>query len=284
MIELLNHGVAAFPAYGSPEKPGRVQQLELLCIEKLSRLVSQHWSDELCNVLRSGLLDDQLLPKTLPVAYMAWEIRESSPERSAELACLILNQHERHVREALDGDHRFFYNSGDWSAQDWIFGLGVALALSGEDADPLTWALDRCSALPLSVWDAGDDPKRFRKADEAVGLYFSVAIRAVDILHSNGYSIDVGLAVALAEKLWGHRSFVERCAYSLPEDWYAAEYSARAAVALCKPTESWLLVHVSNPVVSPRILWALVDERLSRTGQPVGNATPQENTIRSRLL
>ena len=284
MIELLNYSVAAFPAYGSPEKPGRVEQLEQLCVQKLSRLVCQHWSDELSQVLRARLLADPLLPKTLPVAYIAWEIRESGPERSAELACMILDEHERHVREALNGNHRFFYNSGNWSAQDWIFGLGIALALSGTDLDPLRWSLDRCGALPLSVWDADDDPKRFRKADEAVGLYCSVALRAVDILYSNGYSTDVGLAIALAEKLWDHRSFVERCAYSLPSDWDAAEYAARAAVALGKPTASWLLAQVSNPVVSPRILWVLVDESRSWTGHTTGHPALPEKTIRSRLL
>lgn len=284
MIELLNHGAAAFPAYGSPEKPGRVVQLELLCIERLSRLVCQHWSDDLSHALRVGLLNDPLLPKTLPVAYIAWEIRESWPERSAELAHMILDEHERHVREALDGDRRFFYNSGSWSDQDWIFGLGIALTLSRADVDPLKWALDRCSALPLNAWDADDDRQRFRKADDAVGIYFSVAHRAVDILYSNGYSVDPGLAKALAEKLWDHRHFVESCAYSLPNDWYAAEYAARAAVALNKPNVPWLVAQVSNPVVSPRILWALVDESLSRTGQLTGNATLQENTVRSRLL
>ena len=284
MIELLNYSVAAFPAYGSPEKPGRVGQLEQLCLQKLSYLVCQHWSDELSRVIRVGLLTDPLLPKTLPAAYIAWEIRESWPERSAEIAHMILDEHERHVRETLDGDRRFFYNSGSWSAQDWIFGLGIALTLSRADVDPLKWALDRCSVLPLNAWDANDDPKRFRKADEAAGIYFSVALRAVDILYSNGYSVDPGLAKALAEKLWDHRSFVEKCAYSLPTDWYAAEYAARAAVGLSKPTVTWLVAQVSNPVVSPRILWALVDERLSRTGHLVGNAALQENAIRSRLF
>ena len=284
MIELLNYSVAAFPAYGSPEKPGRVGQLEQLCLRELSYLVCQHWSDELSRVLLAGLLADPFVPQTLPVAQIAWEIRDSWPERSAEIAHMILNEHERELSEALDGDRRFFYNSGNWNARDWIFGLGIALALSGADVDPLRWTLDRCSALPLSVWDADDDPKRFRKADEAVGLYFSVALRAVDILYSNGYSIDVGSAKALAEKLWDHRSFIERCAYSLPADWDTAEYSARVAVALGKPAESWLLAQVNNPVVPPRILWALVDESLSRTGQLVGNATLQENTMRSKLL
>lgn len=284
MIELLNHGAAAFPAYGSPEKPGRVEQLELLCFEKLSRLVCQNWSEELSRVLRIGLLNDPLLPKTLTVAYIAWEIRESWPERSAEIAHMILDEHERHVRETLDRDRRFFYNSGSWSDQDWIFGLGIALTLSRTDVDPLKWALDRCSALPLKAWDADDDPKRFRKADDAVGIYFSVALRAVDIMYSNGYSVDPGLAKALAEKLWDHRRFVERCAYSLPADWYAAECAARAAVALSKPSVPWLVAQVNNPVVSPRILWALADESLSRTGQLTGNAMLQEKTIRSRLL
>ena len=284
MIELLNYSVAAFPAYGSPEKPERVEQLEQLCVQKLSRLVCQHWSDELSQVLRARLLADPLLPKTIPLAQIAWETRESWPERSAEIAHMILDEHEQHLWEALDGDRRFFYNSGNWDARDWIFGLGIALTLSAADLDPLKWALERCGALPLSVWDADDDPKRFRKADEAVGLYFSVAIHAVDILYSNGYSIDVRFAIALAEKLWDHRSFVERCAYSLPSDWDAAEYAARAAVAFGKPTASWLLAQVSNPVVSPRILWALVDENRSRTGQTTGNSTLQAKTIRSRFL
>ena len=272
MIELLDYSVAAFPNYGSTEKPKRVEQLDLLCIERLSRLVYQHWSDELSHALRVGLLTDPLLPKTLPAAYIAWETRESWPERSAELAHMILDEHERHVSEALYGDRRFFYNSGNWNARDWILGLGVALSLSGADVDPLRWALHRCSALPLNAWDADDDRKRFRKADEAAGLYFSVALHAVDIMYSNGFSIDTGLAMALAEKLWDHRSFVERCTFSLPTDWDTAEYAARAAVALSKPTATWLVAQVRNPVVSPRILWALVDERLSRTGHLVGNA------------
>ena len=284
MIELLNYSVAAFPTYGSPEKPGRVQQLEQLCLQKLSYLVCQHWSDELSRILRAGLLADPFVPQTLPVAQIAWEIRESWPERSAEIAHMILNEHGRQLSEALDGNRQFFYNSGNWSARDWMFGLGIALSLSGADVDPLRWTLNRCSTLPLSIWDADDDPKRFRKADEAAGIYFSVALHAVDILYSNGYSIDVRLAIALAEKLWDHRSFVERCAYSLPADWDTAEYAARAAVALSKPTETWLLAQVSNPVVSPRILWALIDEGRSRAGQTAGNAMLQKKTTRSRLL
>ena len=266
IVDLLSYSVAALPAYGSTEKPQRVEELEQLCIQQLVSLVRHHWSSDLSRELRAGLRPDPLVPRTLPLAQVAWEVRETCPAYASEIARMILDEHEARIAEALDGDRRLSYLWDNWRDHDSILGLAIALIIVGRAPDPLTWVLDRCSTLPLSGWDAEENADHFRTADEAAGIYFVVAFYAVQIVNDLGDTTDPALVRALAERLWDHRHFVGQNTFRLPKDSVAAEFAARVVMALGKPNESWVMEQVSNPAMSPRILWALIEAARSQTG------------------
>ena len=284
IVQLLSYGVAALPAYGSTGKPKRVEELEQLCIQQLMSAVCRHWSSELSRELRAGLRPDPLVPRTLPIAQLAWEIRESCPARATEIAQIILDEHEVLIAEALYSDRRLSYLWNNWTDHDSMAGLATALVLFDKEIEPLAWVLDQCGSLPLSVWDAEDNRERFRKADEAARIYFVAALYAAQILNSLGHTTDAASVRAIGERLWEHYKFVGQHTYNLPGDFVVAEFAARVVVQLGEPSESWLLDQVNNPAMSPHILWALVDETRSKTDQANEAAAPRDDGMWLMLL
>ena len=284
IVQLLSYSVAALRTYGSAEKPKRVEELEQLCIQQLMAAVCQHWSSELSRDLRAGLRPDPLVPRTLPIAQLAWGIRESCPARAAEIAQTILDEHEVLIAEALYSDRRLSYLWNNWTDHDSMAGLATALVLFDKETEPLAWVLARCRSLPLSVWDAEDNWERFRKADEAARIYFVAALYAAQILNSLGHTTDSASVRAIGERLWEHYKFVGQHTYNLPGDFVVAEFAARVVVQLGEPSESWLLDQVNNPAMSLHILWALVDETRSKTDQVNEAGALRDNGIWLMLL
>ena len=174
IFELLHYSRSALSSYRGNEKPPRVKELEDLCVRLLARLVHQSWSPELSDEFRSGVELNSLSPEVLPLAAVAWEVREGEPERADEIAELILETHETFIGEAMDGKRSLFYRLSNWDDVDRIAGLGVALALRPEGIDPARWALERCCELPLSVWDAEENAEKFREADRVAQFQFLV--------------------------------------------------------------------------------------------------------------
>ena len=281
IVDLLSYSVAALPAYGGREKSRRVQEIEHLCIQQLVPMVCQHWSSELSRELRPGLRPDPLVPRTLPLALVAWEIREARPAPASEMARMILDEHEQRIAEALDGSSRLSYLWDNWTDDDSIRGLAIALIILDKGPDPLTWVLERCGSLPLNVWEADDNADRFRTADEAARIYFAMAFYAIHIINDLGDTNDPALVRALAERLWDHCNFVRQNTFRLPKDFVAAEFAARVVMVSGKPNESWLMEQVNNPVMEPRILWALVEAARSQTSE---NSALQSDTVRLKLL
>ena len=188
------------------------------------------------------------------------------------------------ITEALDGINRLSYLWDNWTDHDSLLGLAAALIILGEDPDPLTWVLKRCRRLPLSVWDAEDSADRFRTADEAARIYFVVALYAVQIVNDLGDTNDPTLVRTLAERLWDHGYYVGRNTFRSEKDFVASEFAARVVMALGKPSELWLMNQVSNPAVSPRILWALVDSAMEKSAQSIEVSALQDDTLRLKLL
>ena len=282
--DLLSYSVWALPANGTTGKPERFKELENLCIQQLVPVVCQHWSSELSRELRAGLRPDPLIPRNFPLAQVVWEIREACPARAAEIARMVLHEHEQRVAAALGGSSSLSYLWDNWTDHDSILGLAIVLIILGEGPDPLTWVLERYASLPLSVWDAEDNADRFRTAAEAAEIYFVVAFYAVQIANNLGGTIDPAMVRALAERLWDHCNFVGHNTFILPNDFVAAEFAARVVMALEKPNESWLIEQASNPAMSPRILWALVEAARSKTAQNIEISALQGDTFRLKLL
>ena len=165
VCELLSSGISVLQARGGSEKPARVKQLEELCIKQLERLVQQSWSEELLDEFRIGMCLTPLVPRTLPLAYVAFNVRETEATQSGEIAQLILDAHLHQVAEILDRKDSFYYDMSRWSCRDWVDSLGISLLLSDEEFDLAEWISEGCRALPLSAWDAEEDYERFLIAE-----------------------------------------------------------------------------------------------------------------------
>ena len=263
VVELLSYGIFALHLQGSNEKPPRVEQLEELCSYQLKRLIHQSWSGDLSDEIRVGLCLTPLTPRILPLAQVALEMREEQPARSAEIARLILDTHEQQISAKLDGMDSFFYDLGYWTDGDWIKGLGIALALSDGELDVPEWVSGKCRALPLSVWDAEEDSELFLKAEKVAQFRFLVALHAVQMLKDVGRAEDPEAALTLAEDLWSHCQFVGQHIMWQLQDSDVAEYAARVAIMLGKPSEDWVLDQAGNRGVGPRTLWAMLDQAIA---------------------
>ena len=276
--ELLSSGVSALNWSGRSEKPLRVGQLEELCVQEIGRLVCQSWSEELLEGFRVGMCLTPLVPRTLPLAQVALDVRETDLARSAEIARLILDTFAQKVVEALDRNSTFFYDLTNWTYCDWVKGLGIALALSAEEPDLPEWVKEGCRALPLSVWDAEENFQRFLTAEKVAQFRFLVGLYAIQILKNIGRAVDPAAALTLAKDLWAHclfvRSYVQR-----HEDSDIGEYAARVAILLGEPSDEWVLGQARNPGVGPRTLWALIDQGMPKGDQETGQWVDRQQSV-----
>ena len=267
--ELLSNGTSMLTSHGRTEKPRRVEQLEESCVRQMTALVRQSWSEELLDEFRSGMCLTPLVPRTLPVAQVALDVRETDPERSAEIARLILDAFAHQVAETLDRGGTFSYDLRHWTYCDWVNGLGFALALSDEELDLIDWVSDGCRALPLSAWDAEENFKRFLTAEKVAQFRFLVTLYAIQIRKDIGYEVIPATALELAERLWAHCQFVRPYLHHL-EGSDISEYAARVSVLLGEPSDEWVLDQARNPGVGPRTLWALVEQGIADGAQGSG--------------
>ena len=276
IVELLSYGQFALIRQSGGEKPHRAEELEKLCSQLLTRLVCQYWSDDLIAELREGLYLTPMTPRALPLANVAWDIREIQPARSSEIAQLIL--------ETLDDYDARSYALSNWQDHDWLTGLATALVLSCDTLDLPEWVSTQCRALPLSVWDAEQNLGSFSTAERAAQFRFLVAFYAFQMLAAHGRAHHPSTVCSLAEKLWAHCQFAAKHVFILPEDSVATEYAARIAVMFGEPSEVWILEQARNPGVDPRTLWALVDQRLLNTPPVTGSTSHHEEMVAAELL
>ena len=284
IVELLNHGLTALDSYDRGEKTRRVEQLEKICTQLLVQLVCRSKSDELLAELRQGLCLDPLRPRSLPLAAVAWEIRDEQPGKARDIARLILGTYEQRITERMASNRTLFYTLGDWHDRDWIVGLGIALALSSKETDLQDWVSVRCHELPLSVWDAEEDVHEFGIAERFAQLHFLVALHAIPALSQKGRAVDPSAVRLLAEKLWAHCHFAGRFTGRQPANSEASEYAARIAIAFGEPSDVWVLEQARNPEVDAHTLWALIDQRMSRGARVLGPHAQHDTIVATEIL
>ena len=254
-FELLNHTY-----FGPDEKRSRAELFEQHFIQLLEDVVLHHWSDEVIRELESGLRRARFEPRGKPLADITWAIRGQQPEKAARIACILLDEHERHTTAALEDDLKLPYLSGRWSHQDWLTALAAAVVIHHEGIDPVDWAIEKCKALPLSPWDADEEGGVFRAADQVAQTQMTIALYAVQLLADVGRTLHSEKLRAFAEQVWAHMGFVRRYSDSITEDSVAAELAARLSVVLGEPDQEWLLGQAKNPTVDPLTFWALLDQ------------------------
>ena len=261
IFELLWYSEFSLIRQSGGGKPHRAEELESLCTQLLTRLVCQYWSDEMIAEIHEGLSLTSLAPRALPLANVAWDIREVQPARSSEIAQLIL--------ETLKDYDARSYTLSLWQERDWLTSLATALVLSCDTLDLPEWVSAQCRALPLSVWDAEQNLRGFSTAERAAQFRFLVAFYAFQMLAQLGRAPHPGTVCSLAEKLWVHCQFTGQHILRLPEDSVATEYAAHMAVLFGEPSDVWILEQAKSPGLDLRSFWALVDQRLPDTS-PVG--------------
>ena len=242
------------------EIPPRIIQLEEYCNCALVRLVRESWSDELLTSLCGGL---RMTPRdswTRHLAEVAWEVRDQSPERAAEIARATLKEDQRFIATGMETGH-LYLDGTDWHSKQWTQCLGIALALSQDELDLMQWVSDRCRRLPLSVWDAEERLEVFSQADKAAQHWMVVALLAVPALLDLGRSVDPGTVLNLARVVFAHCRFTSCYVLDSPDASAAVEYAARCAVEYGEPSDVWLLQQARSRGVGPRVLWALIDQR-----------------------
>ena len=244
------------------EIPRRVDQLEEECTRLLGELFCKSWSKGLVASLRGGLCRTPRKTWTRHMADVAWGIRDSDRERAADIAIATLDEDRRFIVEGLQSNH--LYTHWDEHTQRWARGLGEALALAQEDVGLIQWASKRCEALPLTAWDAEEDPESFITADQAAQHWFLVAFHGIEPLIELGGTVDAADVRGLAELLFAHCQFARQHLSTDGDCSETVEYAARCVIEYGEPSGAWLLNQARNPGVGPRVLWALIDQQ--RTG------------------
>lgn len=253
--------------------PRRVDQLEHACTDALSQLLAQGSFVDTLAALRKGSLSTPRGTESRHLAAVAWKLRAQSPQRAAELARMVLEEHDLHLAQETERNHVFLHWH-DWHYRDWIQSIGIAVALSGDD--PREWVLFRCSALPLSIWDSEERHMAFMTADRAAQQLFLVGFHAFGPLRELGRPVHPDSLRAFVEKLWDHLRFVQRRTGTAPVDAVVAEHSARIVAELAEPSDVWLLDSVRRRWMGPRALSAMVDQRALRSTRDAVKPYEQE--------
>ena len=282
VCELLSGGISVLHARVSSEKPARVMQLEELCTQLLKRIVQQSWSEELLDEFRIGMCETRLVPRTLPLAHVAFDLLQTEPTRSAEIARLILGTHLRQVIEVLERKDSFFYDMSHWTYRDWVESLSLSLLLSDGDVNLAEWVSEGCRALPLSAWDAEEDYERFLIAERVAKFRFLVALHAFQMMKELGRAIDPDSVRSLAEQLWAHCQFVSSYVANL-EDSGESAYAGRVVAVLGEPSDEWVLDQARNRGVGPHTLWALIDQVTSNGSKGFGLGDYYEQVVKAEL-
>lgn len=246
------------------------EDLEEHCVDVMTELVSRNWDSDLRQALQSGVRWGAITQQSLPLGTIAHKIHDDYPERSAEIARIVIEKHKQHIGEIVENTEGIHYSLTDSRTVKWMRGLGAALAIAlPESESPLDWAITQCSQLTLTAWEADDVPEKFRVADEVAQTQLAVAFYAVLARYEAGVIVEPETVRRLAERAWQHCHFVgQQQAYRLEEP-ELEELAARVAVALGKPAEEWLVTQANSSEIGARGLWSLVDAYLENNSHPI---------------
>ena len=281
--ELLNQASRALSLSGGGRKPGLLAQIEDECTRLAVRLFSESGSSHLLSHFQLGLLPGRGRHWVRHQMAIAREIRESAPGRAEELARATLDEHRRQLAEQREGH----YLAPDWAAwkdREWLEGLGTALALARKDLDLRAWVADECRDLPLSVWDAEEDPDGFAMAEQMAQHWFLVALLAIPQRHAFSRPLEPPVVRALAEAVWAHCRFCRQHLQTHPEASVAAELAARYAMQYGRGNDQWLLDQARGEGVGPGALRVLLEQRRSSNQPLAEDASDVDDLIVAELV
>jgi len=281
--ELLNQASRALSLSGGRRKPGLLARIEDECTRLAVRLFCESGSSHLLSHFQMGLLPGRGRHWVRHQMAIARAIRESAPGRAEELAGATLDEHRRQLAEQRDG-HYLAPDWASWNDREWLEGLGTALALARKDLDLRAWVADECRDLPLSVWDAEEDPDGFAMAEQMAQHWFLVALLAIPPRWEFNRPLEPSVVRALAEAVWAHCRFCRQHLQTHPEASVAAELAARYAMQYGRGNDQWLLDQARGEGVGPGALRVLLEQRRSSSQPPVEDASVVDDMIVAELV
>ena len=259
--------------------PHRVNQIENACIDLVAQRAGEAESDEVVNAFSAGLRTNRQRTWTRHLADLAWSLRDTMPAQSDDIARAALREYEGHVADHMSGRGSIHLHWNSWEHREWMLGIGGALALSNKEMELPEWVTGKCNRLPLSVWDVEEDYQAFSDAGNVARYWFLIAFLAIRVREELGCTVDPPEVIELVDLLWTHEAFMNRhIHHRMPEDELVAEHAARYAVEFGKPSDEWLIASIRHPGVTPRALWALIDQR-NRRNDPVSATDRQHDGI-----
>ena len=281
--EVLNQASRALSAPSGGRKPQLLAHLEDECTRLAVRLLGGSDSAPLLSQFRKGLLPGRGRHWVRHQVAVARAMRESAPARAEELARATLDEHRRELAEQRDG-HYLAPDWDSWIDRKWLEGLGTALALARRDLDLRAWVADECRDLPLSVWDAEEDPDGFALAEQVAQHWFLVALLAIPERYEFGRPLEPPVVRALAEAVWAHCRFCRPHLETHPEASVAAELAARYAMQFGRDSDPWLLDQARGEGVSPGALRVLLEGRRSSSDSAAEGTSEADDMIVSELV
>ncbi len=281
--ELLNQASRALSASGGGQKPRLLTRIEDESTALAARLFCESESSHLLSHFQLGLLPGRGRHWVRHQMAIARGIRESAPGRAEELARATLDEHRRQLAEQRDG-HYLAPDWASWTDREWLEGLGAALALARKDLDLRAWVADECRDLPLSVWDAEEDPEGFAMAEQMAQHWFLVALLAIPQRREFSRPLEPPVVRALAEAVWAHCRFCRQHLQTHPEASVAAELAARYAMQYGRGNDQWLLDQARGEGVGPGALRVLLEQRRSSSQQLVEDGSDLDDMIVAELV
>ncbi len=281
--ELLNQASRALSLSGGGQKPGLLARIEDECTRLAARFLCESGSAHLLSQFPAALLPGRGRHWVRHQMAIARAMRESAPGRAEELARATLDEHRRQLAEQQDG--RYLAADWDsWSDREWLEGLGTALALGRKDLDLRAWVVNECRDLPLSVWDAEEDPDGFAMAEQIAQHWFLVALLAIPERQEFGRPLKPPVVRALAEAVWAHCGYCRHYLQTHPEASVAAELAARYAMQYGRDSDPWLLDQARGEGVGPGALRVLLEERRFRRPALVEGVSDGDDMIVAELV
>ena len=281
--EVLNQASRALSLPGGGKKPQLLAHVEDKCTELAVSRFHESETAPLLAHFQLGLLPGRGRHWVRHQMAIARAMRESAPGRAEELARATLDEHRRQLAEQQDG-HYLAPDWDCWSHREWLEGLGTALALGQRDLDLRAWVANECRDLPLSVWDAEEDPAGFAIAEQIARHWFLVALLAVPRRQEFGRALEPPVVRALAEAVWAHCRFCRPHLPTHPEASLAAELAARYAMQSGRDNDQWLLDQARGEGVGPGALRVLLEERRSQCHPPVEDVSEVDDVIMAELV
>lgn len=281
--EVLHQAPRALSLPGGGQKPELLAHLEEECTRLAVSRFRASGSGPLLPHFQDGLLPGRGRHWVRHQMAIARAMRESAPGRAEELARATLDEHRRQLAEQRDG-HYLAPDWDSWSDREWLEGLGTALALGRKDLDLRAWVANECRDLPLSVWDAEEDPDAFAMAEHIAQHWFLVALLAIPQRQEFGRPLEPPVVRALAEAVWAHCRFCRPHLQTHPEASVAAELAARYAMRSGRDNDQWLLDQARGEGVGPGALRVLLEERRSQSHPPVEEISDVDDMIAAELV